>query len=94
MEERRVSQDPFLVELAEAIKVLEKRQEKQDQLNQKILEEMKRQNEFAEIRNKKIDELINAWNTGNGILKVIKWTVLLGAALGTIWGILHGEKVV
>ncbi len=94
MEERRVSQDPFLAELAEAIKALERRQEKQDLLNQKILEELKRQNDAVDMRNDKLDELINAWNAGNGILRVIKWAAIVGAAMGTIWAALHGAKII
>jgi len=93
VENRRIA-DTRLDELAEAIKELKERQEQQDALNKQILEQLQKQNESADERNKKLDALIDAWNTANGLLRVIKWLAMVGAALGTIWVALHRGKII
>ena len=52
-----------------------------------LRQDMQRLNYSLQELKGQVSELLDAWNTANGLVRFIKWTAGLVAALGVIWAI-------
>jgi hypothetical protein len=53
------------------------------------MEEMKK--DMKDLKGE-VKELLEAWNTATGILKIMKWLAMFGAAIAAIVGVYKGYK--
>ncbi len=52
-----------------------------------LRQDMERLNHSLQELKGQVSELLEAWNTANGLVRFIKWTAGLVTALGVIWAI-------